>query len=124
MDVFDVKATPRTPSVRLDRAQGVLEIRGVSLPDNTPEFFNPLMCKIDEYISSSLRHIKVYLHLEYLNTSSSKMLLDIFKKLSALDSVEFHWFYNADDEEMLEYGRNYEMLLCRPFKYYDSLGKN
>ena len=46
----------------------------------------------------------VQVQLEYFNTSSSKCLLDLFKKLEALDSLSVHWYFDSDDEDMLEAG--------------------
>jgi hypothetical protein len=58
--------------------------------------------------------------LEYFNTSSSKCILDVFKKLEAIHKakhdVTINWFYEEDDEDMLEAGEDYESIIRVPFK--------
>ncbi len=58
--------------------------------------------------------------LEYFNTSSSKCILDVFKKLEAIhkgkNEVIINWYYEEDDEDMLEAGEDYESIIRVPFK--------
>jgi len=58
--------------------------------------------------------------LEYFNTSSSKCILDVFKKLEmihkAKNDVEIKWYYEEDDEDMLEAGEDYESIIRVPFE--------
>jgi hypothetical protein len=58
--------------------------------------------------------------LEYFNTSSSKCILDLFKKLELVratgNEVTVYWHYEADDEDMLEAGEDYQAIINLPFK--------
>ena len=56
--------------------------------------------------------------LEYFNTSSSKCILDVFKKLETLSGTEVSvkWYYEEDDEDMLEAGEDYEAIIDLPFE--------
>ena len=60
------------------------------------------------------------IQLEYFNTSSSKCILDVFKKLEAIyksgNEVLINWFYEEDDEDMLEAGEDYQSIIKIPFK--------
>jgi hypothetical protein len=62
----------------------------------------------------------VNIQLEYFNTSSSKCILDVFKKLEAIyksgNEVVINWFYEEDDEDMLEAGEDYQSIIKIPFK--------
>ncbi len=64
--------------------------------------------------------VKVNIQLEYFNTSSSKCILDVFKKLEKINSggstVIINWHYEEDDEDMLEAGEDYEAIINVPFK--------
>jgi hypothetical protein len=44
----------------------------------------------------------------------------VFKKLEAIykakNDVEVNWFYEEDDEDMLEAGEDYESIIRVPFK--------
>ena len=59
---------------------------------------------------------EIKISLEYFNTSSSKCLLDILRKLEALkksakSTVTVSWYYEADDEDMMEAGQDYDSLV-------------
>ena len=56
--------------------------------------------------------------LEYFNTSSSKCILDVFKKLESVtgSEVSVKWYYEEDDEDMLEAGEDYEAIIDLPFE--------
>ena len=59
--------------------------------------------------------------LEYFNTSSSKCLLDIFRRLETINlsgktKVIVSWFYETDDEDMMEAGEDYQALVKIPFE--------
>ncbi|HSA04828.1 MAG TPA: DUF1987 domain-containing protein, partial [Tenuifilaceae bacterium] len=62
----------------------------------------------------------VNIRLEYFNTASSKCILDVFKKLEVLkknsNDIVINWYYEEDDEDMLEAGEDYESIIKVPFK--------
>jgi len=66
----------------------------------------------------------VEVKLEYFNTSSSKCILDVFKKLEiihkARNDVEIKWYYEEDDEDMLEAGEDYESIIRVPFEMIET----
>ena len=61
----------------------------------------------------------VNFQLEYFNTHSSKIILDIFKKLENINkkghSVLVNWLYEIDDEDSLIAGEDYQSILKLPF---------
>lgn len=120
MEPISIEGTPKTPTVKFDAEQGVIEIKGRSIPENSIEFYKPLVDWLEDYKSDPLPKTKVNIQLEYFNTSSSKCILDVFKKLEAIhkskNEVEINWFYEEDDEDMLEAGEDYESIIRIPFK--------
>jgi hypothetical protein len=120
MESIIKEGTSKTPSIRFDAEQGVVEMKGRSIPENSTEFFKPLVDWLDRYADNPAKNTVVNIHLEYFNTSSSKCILDIFKKLEAIhkakNSVMIHWYYEEDDEDMLEAGEDYESIIRIPFK--------
>jgi len=110
----------KTPSITLDM-NGTLEIRGKSIPENSFEFYKPVFEWLDNYSHAPSPKTELKISLEYFNTSSSKCLLDIFRKLETLNlsgksSVKVSWFYDADDEDMMEAGEDYQALVKVPFE--------
>jgi len=120
MEPIIIEGTPKTPSVKFDEKEGVFEIKGRSIPENSVEFYKPLNEWLDNYMQTPLEKTVVNIRLEYFNTSSSKCILDVFKRLEAIHKtkhdVEINWFYEEDDEDMLEAGEDYDSIIKVPFK--------
>ncbi len=120
MESLSIEGTTKTPTVRFDGDLGVIEIKGRSIPENSIEFYKPLVDWLDKYSKVAKPLTKVNVQLEYFNTSSSKCILDVFKKLEGIhksnNEVIINWFYEEDDEDMLEAGEDYESIIRVPFK--------
>ncbi|HLP11313.1 MAG TPA: DUF1987 domain-containing protein [Flavobacteriales bacterium] len=114
------EGTPKTPTITLDEQQGLLELSGRSIPENSIEFYKPILDWIEAYGSNPKPETKVNIKLEYFNTSSSKCILDFFKKLETLSKggktkVAVNWHYEQDDEDMQEAGEDYQSIIEIPF---------
>jgi len=120
MEAISIEGTAKTPTVKFDVNGGIFEIKGRSIPENSIEFYKPLVDWLDEYAKSPLPVTQVNVQLEYFNTSSSKCILDVFKKLETISKgkseVVVNWYYEEDDEDMLEAGEDYESIIRVPFK--------
>ena len=120
MEDLKIEGSPKTPTIEFTAGSGYLLIRGRSIPENSIEFYKPLIEVLESYSSNSQANTKVDIQLEYFNTSSSKCILDVFKKLEAINSgnseVAINWYYEEDDEDMLEAGEDYQAIINIPFK--------
>ncbi len=121
LKILEIKATNKTPYIKFDPNMGVLELRGRSIPENAVEFYKPLVEWLDKYAQDPKDKTEVNVQLEYFNTSSSKCILDVFKKLEDINKkpdkeVVINWYYEEDDEDMLEAGEDYQSILKIPFK--------
>ena len=120
MKSIDIEGTTKTPTVSLNAEDGVVEIKGRSIPENSVEFYKPLVDWLEEYKKLPAEKTTVNIQLEYFNTSSSKCILDVFKKLEDINKgdpeVVINWHYEEDDEDMLEAGEDYESIIRVPFK--------
>lgn len=120
MEALLIEGTQKTPAIEFDPQKGVLEIKGRSIPENSIEFYKPIVDWLEEYSSAAAAKTVVNVHLEYFNTSSSKCILDVFKKLESIhksnNDIQINWYYEEDDEDMLEAGEDYESIIRVPFK--------
>jgi len=120
MESISIEGTPKTPTVNFDASTGIIEIKGRSIPENSIEFYRPLVEWLEEYSKAPQGLTTVNIQLEYFNTSSSKCILDVFKKLETIkkarNEVIINWYYEEDDEDMLEAGEDYESIIRIPFK--------
>lgn len=120
MKTIQIEGTPKTPTINFDASTGVLELKGRSIPENSIEFYKPIVDWLDEYALNANQQTSVNVQLEYFNTSSSKCILDVFKKLEAIskngNKIVINWHYEEDDEDMLEAGEDYQAIINVPFK--------
>ncbi len=124
MENISIKATPKTPTVDFIAESGKVEIKGRSIPENSIEFYKPLVDWLDSYAADPKEETEVNIQLEYFNTSSSKCILDVFKKLEAIHkdghNVKINWYFEEDDEDMLEAGEDYQSIIKIPFKMIET----
>jgi hypothetical protein len=117
---LNLEGSPKTPTIEFNSGSGYLLIRGRSIPENSIEFYKGLIESLETYNNGPQSNTKVDIQLEYFNTSSSKCILDVFKKLEAINSgnseVVINWYYEEDDEDMLEAGEDYQAIINVPFK--------
>jgi hypothetical protein len=111
----------KTPSINFDPDQGLIEIKGKSIPENAAEFYQPLYDWLDRYAQNPKEKTFVNLYMEYFNTSSSKEFFRFFRKLEAMHSsgvttMVVDWYYEEDDEEMMEMGLSLEQRLAVPVR--------
>ena len=99
-------------------SNGELLLKGRSIPENSIEFYKPLIEWLESYSESPNSTTVLSVQLEYFNTSSSKCILDVFKKLESVSGSEItvKWHYEEDDEDMLEAGEDYEAIIDLPFE--------
>ncbi|MBI5219359.1 MAG: DUF1987 domain-containing protein [Bacteroidia bacterium] len=120
MEPISIEGTQKTPTINFNHLTGKVEIKGRSIPENSIEFYKPLVDWLEQYLSCAQKLTEVNVQLEYFNTSSSKCILDVFKKLEAIykagGEVVINWFYEEDDEDMLEAGEDYQSIIKIPFK--------
>lgn len=89
---------------------------GRSIPENSIEFYRPLFEWLDDYVKIPSDKTIFDIKLEYFNTSSSKCLVEIFRRLERITSngVVINWFYEEDDEDMQESGEDFKEIIDIP----------
>lgn len=117
MEVLSIAGTDDTPTVVLDKGNGVFKITGRSLPEDTVGFYEPVVAWISAYAKEPAATTAFTFKLDYFNTSSSKMILDLLKQLKAISGMKIQWYYQDDDEEILEAGKEYAEQVDVPFEF-------
>ena len=121
MELINIEATDETPKVILDPEKNQFEFSGKSLPEDVTLFYNPLMEWLATYQESvGEQSTKAIFKMDYFNTASSKLILDILMLLEEIheetDSVTIEWHYREDDEDMEEAGEEYADIVDVPFE--------
>jgi hypothetical protein len=113
-----IEGTKVSPNVELNPT-GKLTIQGRSIVEDTTTFYKPIIDWADRV---ECFEMTVSVKLEYMNTSSSKQLLTILKTIATnprVKSLYVKWYYEADDEDMLDMGQDFESLIHVPFDFYE-----
>jgi hypothetical protein len=107
-NIYAIEATKKTPSVHFDINAGELRIMGKSLPEYAYAFYGNILDEIDDYIEIATELTTINFRLEYLNTVSSKIIMQLILKFEKLlkigKEVKIFWYYNDEDDMMFEVG--------------------
>lgn len=107
------EATDRTPAVVFDFEGGVFSFKGESYPEDASAFFGPLHKAMDDFLNGSFQGDIVFnVEFEYFNSSSAKVLMNLFQLLEDAaqtkgKSTVINWYYNEDDDSMQEFGEDF-----------------
>ena len=110
MELVKIEATQYTPEVILD-PKGEISLKGKSYPENTFEFYKPMMEWLEEYFETSpAEKTVVNMEIIYFNSSSSKLFFDFFDLLeenSEKHDIVVNWIYDEENESALEAGEDF-----------------
>ncbi|MBN1950712.1 MAG: DUF1987 domain-containing protein [Bacteroidales bacterium] len=112
MEKLTIKATKQTPKITFN-PNGHLKMEGRAFPENAAAFFDPLI----GYISGlNAEHIVLDIYLEYINTASSKKLLQLLQLVDDCEEIKsavVNWHYEEGDEDSIETAEIYMESLDR-----------
>lgn len=114
MSAYFVEETFKTPKISGDSETGKLVLAGRSLPEDAKTFYQPFKVWLQELFKSPSDTIDVTIELEYYNTASSKLIVDMLldlEKLQSTKKVSIFWLHDEDDVEMQETGQDFKNLI-------------
>jgi len=107
-----IESTKYTPEIILDTDKGILDIKGKSYPENTFEFYMPVMKSLKDYFKNPKEPTIVNIELIYFNSSSSKWLFDLFdfleEQVKKGHKVIINWIYDKDNDVAEEAGEDFK----------------
>ena len=112
MKNISINKTDNTPEVILDYTQGLIEFDGKSYPENTFDFYKPLLEWMKEYFDGKCQNTTtVNIKLTYFNSGTAQTLFDILDIVAegTCEDLVVNWYYDADNENALE---DYEDFSC------------
>jgi SiaC family regulatory phosphoprotein len=118
MNDINISSTQSTPSIQTNWTDGWLEMSGDSYPENSYEVFAPVLVWLEAFLEQK-RPLSLKLRLLYLNTSSVKIMMEIFDALQAAfdDSqiVEVEWLYEKGNQRVAELAEEFKEDCSFPF---------
>jgi len=110
MENLVIKETKYTPKIVLD-TNGIISLTGKSYPENTFEFYEPMMKWIENYFQTdSIGMTTINIEITYFNSSSSKLFFDFFDLLeenSKDNKIVINWIYDEENESAEEAGEDF-----------------
>ncbi|MFT5662392.1 MAG: hypothetical protein ACI9TV_003043 [Sulfurimonas sp.] len=112
MENLNIPATKSSPEINFDASTNILSIIGESYPENTTQFYETVFVWLEEFIDKlQSQEATVNIELIYFNSSSSKVLMDLFDILEEASeddkNIVVNWIYDEDNEASLEYGEEF-----------------
>jgi hypothetical protein len=116
---IEIEATTTTPKISCDPDKGHIVMAGDSYPENSFEFFTDLLTWIETYLHTQTTPLILELRLVYLNTSSAKIMVDIFDMLEEAYAkgreVRLNWFYSSHNERVAATAEEFKEDYTFPF---------
>ena len=110
MENLNISETKYTPVITLETS-GTITMTGKSYPENTFEFYEPMMNWVREYFETSAADLTtVNLEITYFNSSSSKLFFDFFDLLEENNDdnkIKINWIYDDENESAEEAGEDF-----------------
>ena len=120
MENLDILKKKDAPEIHFNAETGVLSIDGNSYPENPLDLYEKLNKWLKKYMNEIKGQLILNTKINYLNTSSSKCILDILEALERYyksgAKVQVNWYYEEDDEDMLQTGEELCEDLELPWK--------
>ncbi|MCE2712486.1 MAG: DUF1987 domain-containing protein [Cryomorphaceae bacterium] len=120
MEKLYIAKTEDTPEIDFSPDAKEMKISGRSLPEDVTTFYAPVMDWLDQLEETPGGEYKLIVNLEYFNTASSKLILDILMRLEDIhtggsNTIEIVWNYDKRDTDMEEAAEEYSELVEVPF---------
>ena len=137
MESITLKSSPTTPyfpEVNFNANTGICEIVGESYMEETYKFYLPLINWLKDFLKENSNKLELNIKLVYLNTSSTKCVLDILEILKDHHDqgkqISVNWYYDKSDPDMVDEVEDFEaefkkLIFVKIFtNYYFCQGKN
>ena len=115
-----IEGNIENPKIVLNPAEKTYAISGDSLPEDIKTVYMPVLNWFKENSKTIDHNIKLIVDLNYINSTSSKALMDVFvvleqETIKTQYPAEICWKYDADDTDNEELGKSYKEMLKIPF---------
>jgi hypothetical protein len=113
-----VAGTLKTPEIDFNPT-GKFTIKGNSYPENSAEFYDPVLKWLSEFFKENTPPVNLNVDLKYVNTSSIKSILNVITKIRSVaeSNVKVSWMYELEDEDMLATGEDLQSMCDMTFDF-------
>jgi hypothetical protein len=119
-DIVHILPTLKSPEF-LFNSDGFIKINGRGLIMNETKIPEKIMNWTDSYLKNPAKTTLVIIAFEYLNSFSTIILVSLLRKLSQVTKqgkkLDIHWYYEADDIDILERGEYVLSAIKTPIEF-------
>ena len=120
MNDLKIQSTATTPEVNFN-PEGAFKIKGRSIHENITDFFKPVFGWLDHYVKAPADLTCVDINLEYFNSATAKMLINMLQKITEVQfkhkKFMINWYYEDGDDDVFEKGEYFSSVLKIPFNF-------
>jgi hypothetical protein len=120
MNALDLLQTRTTPRVLFDLATHTLTLKGESYPENSFQFFEPILAWVDDYLGEHHETITIVVDMPYMNSSSTKCMLDLLDRFEDAyrrgQPILLHWSYDQENGRALDLAEEFKEEVTFPFE--------
>jgi SiaC family regulatory phosphoprotein len=116
-----IAGTPDTPQVDFNIEKGTFAVEGISIPENTTVFYEPLIIWIEQFLNQQKNEFELKIFLHYYNTSSNISLINFLTKIQMHEKSNLCtiiWCYEKDDEDMMYKGEELSDITNLKFQFH------
>jgi len=121
MKCLEITASNNTPHIILDVDSNIFSIEGKSFPEDSKEFYRPVIEWMDEFKTTNPKSMKVHFNLFYLSSSSIISVKQFLMKVVDLNNsgtqTTIVWSHDDDDDDIKKTGEDYQKLTKLNFEY-------
>jgi hypothetical protein len=104
MNRLEITEGGNTPHILFDPEAGIFKIEGKSFPEDSKEFYRPIIEWLEAYKSNLPPTFVLSFNLFYLSSSSiisvKQVLLKLIDYQAKGTDVSVHWYYDEDDDDI------------------------
>jgi len=117
-----IEKSYNTPDIHFNPESGELRLEGRSIPENPETLYMKMLEWVHDYFKDPRDLTRVIIVLEYVNSGSSKFLLELLRIMKQYHDqgkeCKVEWYYEEEDERIMELGSHYEMTTGLPFNMH------
>lgn len=121
MKRLEISPSNNTPHIILDVDANNILIEGKSFPEDSKEFYRPVIEWMDELKTTNPRKIIICFNLFYLSSSSiisiKQFLMKVVELSNSGTQTTVLWSYDEDDDDIKKTGEDYQKLTKLNFEY-------
>lgn len=104
--------TGSTPYVLVDEGNNYMRFEGECYHENVIEFFREITKWLEEYLEKDFKHFTFDCELQYFNSSTAKLLLNILLSMDdhsmGENQVTVNWITTQDNDIIIECGEDFQ----------------